>query len=199
MQNRFVTIPKQPKFVNFKLAKILGYGSELNRRGVMIDYWIVQNSWGTEFGEQGTFRIARNKNLCGIGSNGFYVTSKPKNEYPLSEVDPPSFCVEAGDVVKSDVYEKSLCVIEFSQNYENSRTACVRYGMRLFKLNSLEANMTLLSHANEKYQTFSISVSGRSDAGCVNVNNNNDVTKVETISCDSLSFGACEFIRVPSE
>jgi hypothetical protein len=176
-----------------------GYGTEPNRKGVMTDYWIVQNSWGSDFGELGTFRIARNKNLCGIGANGWFVASKPQREYPLAPVEPPAFCVEGGDVVKSDKYEKSLCVIEFAQSYENSRSACIKYGMRLFKLDSFEANSTLFSFALEKYSKFMLSVNGRSDAGCTNVNNIDGSMRVETLNCENLGFGACEYIKVPGK
>ena len=50
------TIPKPTHAI-----KIIGWGSEDN-----MDYWLVNNSWNSDWGDHGTFKILRGSNECGI-------------------------------------------------------------------------------------------------------------------------------------
>ena len=56
-------------FAPFHAVLVVGYGEEENG----IKYWIVKNSWGTKWGENGYVRMRKDHlDNCGIGNEGFY-------------------------------------------------------------------------------------------------------------------------------
>ena len=46
---------------------IVGYGSENG-----FNYWIIRNSWGTNWGESGYLKLIRGRNACGIANSASY-------------------------------------------------------------------------------------------------------------------------------
>ena len=57
------TCEQSPSSVNHAVVAV-GYG-ETTKKG-NAPYWIVRNSWGTDWGMDGYFQIARGKNKCGL-------------------------------------------------------------------------------------------------------------------------------------
>ena len=54
---------------------IVGYDTYYNKKTKKNEiYWIVRNSWGTKFGENGYAKIKAGANICGIGDNIHYIT-----------------------------------------------------------------------------------------------------------------------------
>ncbi|XP_076239499.1 putative peptidase C1-like protein F26E4.3 isoform X2 [Calliopsis andreniformis] len=49
-------------------VRIIGWGEEPSHRGAPLKYWLVVNSWGRNWGEDGLFRIQRGTNECEIES-----------------------------------------------------------------------------------------------------------------------------------
>jgi len=43
---------------------LVGYGVDKDSG---LKYWLIKNSWGTEWGDAGYFKIERDVNMCAIG------------------------------------------------------------------------------------------------------------------------------------
>lgn len=103
-----------------KAVLIVGYGTQRNRKKKesYTDYWIVQNSWGSNWGSKGVFKIVRGKNLCNIATDIMQPIVFSPPIAPIEEIAVPYLCRFYGDIQRlgSSDLEKSFCIVESVSN-----------------------------------------------------------------------------------
>jgi hypothetical protein len=63
-------VPETAKYQCNHAVLLVGFGTENGK-----DYWLIKNSWGANWGQNGFFKMARNKNMCNMMSGGFWFVS----------------------------------------------------------------------------------------------------------------------------
>jgi len=100
---------------------IVGYGVENDQK-----YWLVRNSWGTHWGEDGFFRVCRGTNNINIESDCAWATPKdtwtephwhkttdaekndPKNDYTVYAFPQPEFTSSVSDGLEKSWLDKPM-------------------------------------------------------------------------------------------
>lgn len=60
-------------------VSVVGFGKEDNNR----EYWIIKNDFGKDWGDKGYLKLAKGKNMCGIGKENYFIYDEYIEEYVL--------------------------------------------------------------------------------------------------------------------
>ncbi|ODM92974.1 putative peptidase C1-like protein F26E4.3 [Orchesella cincta] len=71
-------------------VRIIGWGEEFHQ-GSMLKYWLVANTWGSNWGESGHFKIARGENECDIETFIIAAWARPANRASYRNDNPFRF------------------------------------------------------------------------------------------------------------
>ena len=169
----------------------------------MMNYWIVKNSWGKWWGENGYIRMVRGRNLCKIAEDAKYPVLRTDPPKCLEAVKMPNFCKFSEDLLNFDGdYLKSICIDRYIRTYEESMEDCSKNGMRLYRVDSDEDEQALFRFANKiwsRVPKFSLYIEGRNETGCTNINNSNKVFEKVVADCTVNRRSICEFFNSSRE
>jgi hypothetical protein len=168
---------------------LVGYGEKLLPGDrTPTKHWIIQNSWGSRWGEDGFLNVERGKNVCGFATDGhFIVLKKDLKPYNLEKV-----CNET-----QSVGSRTLCVIIEEKTYEEAQNFCLQNGMRLFRARMNGDLQSLLNFANSKWEDledFTPFIDGIESNACKSIAKEDEGYSVddETDCADRLP-SICEF------
>ncbi len=94
---------------------IVDYG----RTDTLVDFWVIKNSWGSDRGESGYYRVRRGQGDLGIGSYDIYIPllspdpSLPSSEFTEEAQEPQETCTSV-DVAEPQNNHVTMSAVEFA-------------------------------------------------------------------------------------
>lgn len=138
---------KKSKLMGGHAIRIIGYGEDM-QDGRLIKYWIIANSWGTEWGDNGYFKMERwlddckleNNIICGLPDLQNVRNYITETDFPLPTIK--TNVHETGEELRNEFY------IDPKYFYTNATIDSIKQGKLKGNLNTPLINDLLLPNLN---------------------------------------------------
>jgi C1A family cysteine protease len=111
-------------------VQLVGFNTEKKDDGTETSYWIVRNSWATDWGEKGFIYLEMGKNICGVADEPMFAT----DNISAVAAKPASLTVDFVGAPTTEVF------VDASSHYEDPNSGACQTGEEAVRIQGVQGS-----------------------------------------------------------